>query len=145
MGFSDAGSRNLLLNKESIGIEIDAWGGLVKHNRQWFPAKWDATLKRNVANTRVKPIQNVQPYSEGYRGFYGYEKYTNEQIEAVRKLLVFWGEIYNIPLKYNEDMFDVSKKALNGDAGVWSHTSYRKDKSDIHPQPELIQMLKSLK
>lgn len=145
MTFSDAGSRNLLLNKQSIGIEIDAWGGLVKHNRLWYPAKWDDKLKQNVPNTALKPVQKVQTYSNGYRGFYGYEKYTDEQIEAVRKLLVFWGESYKIPLTYNEDMWDVSIKALEGKPGIWSHTSYRPDKSDCHPQPELIQMLKSLK
>ena len=136
---------NLKLNQESIGIEIDAWGGLVKHNRLWYPAIWDTNLRRYVANLRVKPIENVQVYPEGYRGFYGFEKYTDEQIESVRKLLVYWGDLYKIPLRYNDDMWDVSKKALNGDAGVWSHTSYRADKSDCHPQPELIKMLKSLK
>jgi len=135
---------NTQLNMESIGIEIDAWGGLIRYNRQWYPAKWDAKLKQNVANTNVKPIQNVQTYPEGYRGFYGFEKYSDAQIESVRKLLQYWGERYNIPLDYNPTMWDVSKDALNGKAGVWSHTSFRSGKSDCHPQPELINMLKSL-
>lgn len=138
-------ANNVALNKASIGIEIDAWGGLVRYNRQWHPAKWDKDLKRFVANTKVAPIQNVQVYPESFKGFYGFEKYTNEQIEAVRQLLVFWGEKYDIPLEYNEDMWDISQKALNGEKGVWTHVSYRKDKSDCHPQPELIKMLKSLK
>lgn len=138
-----AGNKNL--DMSSIGVEIDAWGGLVRHNRLWYPAKWDAKLKRNVANTAVKPITNVQTYEQGYRGFYGFEKYTDAQIEAVRQLLVFWNERYKIPLDYNEDMFEVSQEALSGKSGIWSHTSFRNDKSDIHPQPELIEMLKSLK
>jgi len=29
--------------------------------------------------------------------------------------------------------------------GVWTHVSYRSDKSDCHPDPNLIQMLKTLK
>ena len=144
-GFADYDTRNVELNKESIGIEIDAWGGLVRTNRQWYPAKWDKDLKKNVANTSVAPIQNVQEYPQGFRGFLGFEKYTDEQIEAVRQLLVFWNERYKIPLVYHEDMWDVSKKALGGDGGIWTHVSFRSDKSDCHPQPELIQMLKSLK
>lgn len=136
---------NVTLNKQSIGIEIDAWGGLVRCNRQWYPAKWDADKKKMVANLNVAPIQNVQVYPEGWRGFYGFEKYTNEQIEAIRKLLVFWHERYDIPLDYNSGMWDVSKDALNGKPGIWTHVSYRDDKSDCHPQPELIAMLKSLK
>ena len=141
-GFSDFRTRNLKLNKKAIGIEIDAWGPLVKHNRDWHPARWDGG--KFVANTRVAPIKNVTKYGSGYRGFYGYEKYTDEQIESLRKLLVFSGEKHNIPLNYNEDMWDISDKALSGEPGIWSHTSYRLDKSDAHPQPELIDMLKSL-
>ena len=138
-------SNNVALNKASIGIEIDAWGGLIKNNKKWYPAKWDKKLKKHIANTKITPIQNVQVYDKSFRGFYGFEKYTNEQIEAIRQLLVFWNKKYKIPLDYNPTMFDVSQEALSGKAGIWSHTSFRKDKSDIHPQPELIQMLKSLK
>jgi N-acetyl-anhydromuramyl-L-alanine amidase AmpD len=137
-------ANNKALNMASIGIEIDAWGGLMRTNRLWYPAKWDATLKQNVPNTSVRPIQNVQIYEQGFKGFYGFEKYTAAQIEAVRKLLIFWNEKYNIPLDYNEDMWKISSKALAGEAGVWTHVSFREDKSDCHPQPELIQMLKSL-
>lgn len=138
-------ANNKALNMTSIGVEIDAWGALIKENKNWYPARWDNNLKKHVPDKRIKPIENVQKYPNGYRGFYGYEKYTNEQIESVRKLLVYWNEHYNIPITYNEDMWEVSQKALSGTPGVWSHTSFRKDKSDAHPQPELIDMLKSLK
>jgi N-acetyl-anhydromuramyl-L-alanine amidase AmpD len=137
-------ANNKALNMASIGIEIDAWGGLIRTNRLWYPAKWDDVLKQNVANTAVRPIQNVQTYEHPFKGFYGFEKYTDAQIEAVRKLLIFWNEKYGIPLDYNEDMWALSSVALGGKAGVWTHVSFREDKSDCHPQPELIQMLKSL-
>ena len=137
-------SNSKALNEGSIGIEIDAWGGLVELKGKWYPAKWDTSLRKMVANTKVKPIKNVVEYPNKFRGFYGYEKYTDAQIESVRQLLVFWGEKYKIPLKYNHDMFRLSQDALSGKAGVWSHTSFRKDKSDIHPQKELVEMLKSL-
>jgi hypothetical protein len=41
-------------------------------------------------------------------------------------------------------MWEVSKEALKSVPGIWSHTSVRSDKSDCHPQLELIAMLKSL-
>jgi len=140
----DTNKSNVFLNKHSIGIEIDSWGGLVKNNRNWYPAKWDSNKRKFIANTSFAPIKNVQKYPKGFRGFYGFEKYTNEQIEAVRKLLVYWKSKYNIPLKYNDNMWDVNEEALNGVPGVWTHVSYRNDKSDCHPQPELISMLRSL-
>lgn len=137
-------SNNVALNKASIGIEIDAWGGLVRKAKLWYPAKWNKDLKKHVANTKVAPIKHVQKYPNGFRGFYGFEKYTDEQIEAVRQLMVYWKDVYDIPLIYNPDMWDISQQALSGKAGVWTHVSYRKDKSDCHPQPELVKMLKSL-
>jgi len=73
-----------------------------------------------------------------------FEKYTDKQILAVRQLLVYWKSRYGIPLTYNDAMWDVNNDALNGKGGVWTHVSYRSDKSDCHPQPELIAMLKSL-
>lgn len=136
---------NTILNKNSIGIEIDSWGGLIESNGKWYPAKWDSNLNSYVPNIRVSAVNNITRYPKGFKGFYGYESYTNEQIEAVYKLLKYWGKKYNIPLDYNEDMFNVSNRALSGIPGVWSHTSFRSDKSDIHPQPEIIEMLKSLK
>jgi hypothetical protein len=60
--------------------------------------------------------------------------------------LVYWGKTYGIDLSYVEsDMWEVSNKALRGEAGVYTHNSYRKDKNDISPQPKMIAMLKSLK
>jgi hypothetical protein len=135
---------NTALNKGSIGIEIDSWGGLIESNGKWYPAKWDSNLNSFIPNIRVSSIANVTKYPKGYKGFYGYESYSDEQIDAVYKLLKYWGGKYNIPLNYNEDMFNVSNRALNGTPGVWSHTSFRADKSDCHPQPEIIEMLKSL-
>jgi hypothetical protein len=41
-------------------------------------------------------------------------------------------------------MWEVNKDAMSGKAGVWAHVSCRKDKVDVFPQPELIDMLKSL-
>jgi hypothetical protein len=41
-------------------------------------------------------------------------------------------------------MWDLSNDALAGKKGVYTHVSFRTDKSDMHPQPELIEMLKNL-
>lgn len=139
-------ANNTILNKGSIGIEIDAWGGLALNSAdgKYYPAIWDTVKKKNIPNTKVKPIANVQLYDKPFRGFSAFEKYTDAQIEAVRKLLVFWCAKYNISSTYNADMWDFSPKAMTGAAGVWTHVSFRSDKSDCHPQPELITMLKSL-
>lgn len=125
-------SRNTLLNKKSIGIEIDSLGGLTK--------KGDLLL-----DAYGNPFHGeFVYYPEGYRNFFYYEKYNSNQIQALKVLIKYYCKKYKIPTRYNTDMFRVSKDALMGSPGIWSHTSYRLDKSDIHPQKELIEMLKSL-
>lgn len=132
--FKKRGIKYQRLDKIAIAIEIDGYGGLKKKNGKWY----------NSYDIEVDS-KTVYEYAEPYRGYYGYERYTDAQIKAVEDLLLYWGERYGIPLDYNEDMWDVSDRALKGEAGIWSHTSYRSDKSDIHPQPEMIAMLKGLK
>lgn len=145
-GFTDWKTRNVLLNKKSIGIEIDSWGGLVKYDEKFYPAKYDKITNTHIPNLDIKPIpkKNVITYEKGYRGFNYYEKYTNSQLKSLAELLKFWNKTYKIPLNYNSDMWDVSENALNGTSGVWSHTSFRADKSDAHPQKNLINLLRSL-
>ena len=61
------------------------------------------------------------------------------------RLIIYLSNKYNIPLDYNENMWNVSHDALAGKSGIWTHVSYRQDKSDCHPQEELINALKKLK
>ena len=40
--------------------------------------------------------------------------------------------------------FGLNSAALTGKPGLWTHVNFRGDKSDCHPQPQLIEMLISL-
>lgn len=124
---------NIRLNQLSIGIELDSWGGLVEKGGKFF-----------TSTGKEIPAENVITYDKPYRGYKHYEKYTKFQIIALRKLITFLCEKYGIKPYYFEEMFEFNRKAINGYHGIWSHTSYRPDKNDIHPQPDLIEMLKSL-
>ena len=134
------------LNAQSIGIEIDSWGGLIKEKDLYYPAKWDSKRNLYVPNYKCNPLfsSQVVKYQDGFRGFFYYEKYTEKQIESLFHLLRYLTTTHSIPRFYNADMWDVSGKALAGQKGIWSHVSYRKDKADCHPQHELIKMLKKL-
>ena len=145
-GFKDYGTRNLLLNKNSIAIEICNWGGLVKaDDGTYHPAKWDTTLKKYVPYMKVTiPEENVQEYDKPFRDFLYFEKYTSEQINSISQLVTYLCDKWNIPKTYNEDIWNVSKKALSGTPMIATHVSFRSDKSDLHPMPEMIDMLKSL-
>lgn len=121
------------LDKNAIGIEICNWGQLTRKNSRFY--SW--------ANT-VVPDENVIELKTPFRGFKYFHNYTDAQIIAVEKLLRYWGEKYNIPLTYHDDIFDVNARALSGEHGVFTHCSVRYDKVDIYPHPKIIEMLKSL-
>jgi hypothetical protein len=122
------------LDKISIGIEICAWGQLTEKGGKFY----------NYVNREVAK-EDVCTLEDPYKRYQHFHRYTDEQIRSVENLLKYWNEIYDIPLIYREeDMWDVSLSALKGEPGVYTHNSIRKDKIDIFPQPEMIEMLKSL-
>jgi hypothetical protein len=130
------------LNSRAIQVELCNWGWLFEKNNKLYA--WPAH-KGNLSSKYEVPKSRAICYQDGFRGFEWYERYTDDEIEALRKLLLFHHEKDGIMLEYNPDMWDISDKALGGKPGLWTHVSYRSDKSDCHPQPELIEMLKSLK
>jgi len=123
------------LDKLSIGIEICNWGPLDKVGDKFF----------NYVDREV-PKDQVCELETPYKGHKYYHAYTDAQIESVKQLLLYWKNVHNIDITYKEeDMWKVSKNALLGTPGVYTHNSYRRDKTDVSPQPKLIAMLKSLK
>lgn len=133
-------ANNTALNKQSIGIEICNYGPLTKTSDGKF---------MTYVNSLIDPSQ-VCDLGYKFRGYQYYHKYTDKQIVSLKELMLYLGQKYNIDLRCGlverldqPDAFGISQNALNGDWGVWSHTSVRKDKFDVIPQLELIDMLKS--
>lgn len=135
--FSKYGIRNTNdnLDRSSIQIELASWGGLVKKGDSYY----------NYIGKEVSSA-NVVTYASPFKGFKYYEAYTKEQIDSLRDLLLYIKKEYpSIPLDYYEDIWNVSKVALSGKSGLYTHVSFRDDKSDCHPDPKLVQMLRNLK
>ena len=118
----------------ACAVEICNWGPLTKKGDKFY----------NYVD-REMPADQVCELATPYKGHKYYHAYTDAQIESVRQLMLYWGELYGIDLTYREaDMWDISVRGLKGENGVYSHNSFRKDKSDIYPCPRMIAMLKSL-
>lgn len=124
-------ANNTALNRTSYAIELDSLGPVDRNGI-------------SIAYPKLSTKIGIQKYPNKFRGYQYFEKYTTDQIQAAKELIIAMCAKFNIPMAYNSDMWDVSNKALTGQPGIWSHISVRADKSDCHPQPELIEMLKSL-
>lgn len=126
-------SNNSLLNKRSVAIEVTNWGGLTKKDGKFY----------NYVNKEV-PANEVYTFEHAFRGSKYFHKYNEKQIESLRQLIVYLAKTYKISLTYYPEIWDLSAKAMNGSNGIFTHVSYRRDKQDMSPQEDLINMLRNL-
>lgn len=127
-------SRNL--NSRSIGIEICNYGPLTMRKDGIF---------FNYVNKPIRESEIVE-LSKPFRGYKYWEKYTDLQLENIRKLILHLSEKWEIKFErgvYDENWFEYNDRWFSN-GGLRSHTQVRKDKFDLFPQPELIQVLNSL-
>lgn len=124
---------NLIRNQQSIAVEICNWGNLTEKKGKLY--SW-----ANVEIPKEKAIEL------NYKGSKYYETYTDQEIKALKYWTLLNAMRFDIPIDYNEhDMWQVSKDAINGKAGLFTHNSFLDYKTDVSPQPKLIQMAQSLK
>jgi hypothetical protein len=127
------------MHKNSVGIEVCNFGYLVNGK-----AYQGTTAEKSQIVTLDKP----------FRGYKQWHKYSDAQIESLRKLILHIADRDNIDVKAGlpslikekgADAFEWNENAYYGRVkGLWTHTNTRKDKKDMFPQPELMDMLTSL-
>lgn len=125
------------LDKASIGIEICAFGPLIKKGELYYA--WPG----NYTTTTINP-ENVYTLDKPFRGYNYYFKFTEKQIENLEKLLIFLIEKYKIKVQdsYTEEWLEYNQELINNCLpGIWSHSNVRKDKFDIYPDTRLFEML----
>jgi hypothetical protein len=152
--FATAGVPYQNLNKISLGIEMQAFGYLKYNSR----TKQYETAYHNPSegiSSTVPASEVAQPVGKNgefieYKGYKYYQKYNAINIAHVKTIVTGWMSKYGIPFVYNYDELfpnlnqPLIKKALAGTPGIYTHNSVRSGKSDVFPQKELIDMLKSI-
>jgi hypothetical protein len=134
------GTGNNVMHRNSVGIEVCNFG-------------WVKNGKTYV-NTVVDPSQIVK-LSKPFRGYTDWHKYSDKQISVLRDWILFIANRDNIDVRKGLpelirsrggheafDFMDINFVTKN--PGLWNHTNVRKDKFDMFPQQELIDMLLSL-
>ncbi len=129
-------NNSLELNSGSVAIEFCNYGPLTigKDGRFY-----------NWVN---KPIseKEVVKLDKPFKGYEYYERYTDAQLESGRSLIIHLINKYAIQIEgriYNESWFDYNTNWIKN-GGLRSHGQVRRDKYDLFPQKEMIQMLNSL-
>ena len=127
------------MHEHSVGIEVCNFG-YVDNGKTY-------------AGVTVIPEQIVK-LAKPFRGHQEWHRYSNTQIESLRKWILFIAERDNIDVRdglvkeirnKGVEAFEFNENAYYGKVkGMWTHTNTRKDKTDLFPQQELIDMLLSL-
>lgn len=134
---------NKLLNQKSIGIEICNYGPLVKSK--------DGTFFNYVK--KPVPADMAIKIEKPFRQYEYYHKYTEKQLVSVKALLLDIAARHpkvdirgglRLFIHQGAPAFEINGGASKGVSGVWSHSSVRADKFDVCPQPQLIELIKSL-
>jgi hypothetical protein len=133
------GTGNNIMHRNSVGIEVCNFG--------WI--KDGKTYVNTVAHS-----SQIVTLAKPFRGHKTWHRYSDKQIAVLKDWILFIADRDNIDVRKGLpalikqkgadafDFFDVSFVTKN--PGLWSHTNVRKDKVDMFPQQELIDMLLSL-
>lgn len=127
------------MHTHSVGIEVCNFGYV--------------TNGKTYAGTTVDASQLVE-LEQAFRGYKQWHRYSDKQIEALRQGLLHIAERDGIDLRKGlveaikdkgAQGFEFNEDAYYGRVkGLWTHTNTRKDKFDMFPQQELLDMLLSL-
>jgi N-acetyl-anhydromuramyl-L-alanine amidase AmpD len=143
----------LSIEKNSVQIELDNWGGLTWNEADKGWHNWTAWVSgafvptsRTLVNYPVCVLENK------FRGFKAFEHYHSAQLESLSDLLAEIlrknAGIKKAGLVGKPDLsaadFEINPDAIAGKAGVYTHTNYRRDKSDLFPDENVIALLKSI-
>jgi len=127
---------DVFLNSQAIQAEVCNWSWLKEKGNDFF-----SYTGIKIPPHKVAYYKDDNLFKNGYRGKNAYEKITDAEINALQVLIMYHALKDDLRLTYNFDMWDISERAIRGAEGIWSHTSFRTDKFDIHPQAELVSML----
>lgn len=119
------------LDSAAIGIEICAYGYLYERGGLYYNAYGGIVSPEEVERKQFK-------------GFQYFQTYTEKQIESLGLLLKYLQTEYSIPFSYSDSIFAYSEEAMAGKKGIYTHNSFKQDKTDIYPAKNIVSLLKSL-
>ena len=127
------------MHTHSVGVEVSNFG-YIKDGK-------------THAGTTAHESQIVE-LDKPFRGHKTWHRYSDAQIKALHKWILFIAERDNIDVRAGlpslikekgADAFEWNEDAYYGKVkGLWTHTNTRRDKTDMFPQQELMDMLVGL-
>lgn len=127
-------------------IAIVNVGPVVLYNGRWYPAAPDHETGRYGRIAGADPVRCPYEYCtcKPYHGCVHYEMVGDRQLQALRRLLRSLLSQFHLQFPYDNQLGEICPRALAGKSGIYFASSYDRRRSDIHPQIELLHLIKSL-
>lgn len=125
-------------------VAIENAGPVVQSLWEWLPAK-------RGHDGKYYPIEGAAPVRapyefcscKPYHGCQHYEYVGDKQLAALREVLVRWLCEFGIRYPYDNQLGVVCPRAEAGKSGIYFASSFDSSRSDIHPQKEIIDIIKA--
>lgn len=147
-GTSSSGARREDECVEGLGwvIALVNVGPVVLYAGRWYPAAPDHETGRFGRIAGADPVRVPYEYCtcKPYHGCTHYEMMGDRQLQALRSLLKSLLSQFHLQFPYDNQLGEICPRALAGKSGIYFASSYDKRRSDIHPQIELLHLIKSL-
>lgn len=153
------GIGNSEMHRNAVGIEVCSFGQLtadgyyrtLSGQQIWQPMKKGKFY--TYVGTEVHPEQVVK-LAKPFRTFQYWQRYSNQQIEALARLILHIANRDNIDVrkglpqlvrKQGAKAFDTCNPELAKQTpGLWCHANLTTAKLDMFPQEELVEMLRGV-
>lgn len=119
------------VDASSIGIEICNWGFLTYENGKFYNY-----VKKEISREHVVDL------GYEFRQKRYWHKYTPEQLEACKKLVLGLLDFYDIPAIWHG--FDLLHENNYMDEGLFTHTNFNRFKMDCSPQESFLNMIEEI-
>lgn len=121
-------------------------GPVVLRGGRWYPAEPDRETGRYERIAGADPVRCPYEYCtcKPYHGCVHYEMMGDRQLQALRRLLKTLLSQFHLQFPYDNQLGEICPRAIAGKSGIYFASSYDRYRSDIHPQIELLHLIKSL-
>ena len=128
--------------KHSVGIEIVSPGPVYREGGRFmfYPLYPNKNSGKIIPNDRVFEVEG------GWRGHRFFHKISNAQCKSLKELLIKLVNDFGIKLQDSSKGWNLYNEKVLKDhiPGIWAHSTVRKDKLDMPPQVEVMNVIREV-
>ena len=122
--------------------QLESLRGLIKELSHKFEIDLAKGLKKEIQKSSLKLPQDVS--TEKLQKWLNKNGFVDDRGEKLMENGILDQKTKYAIEQIGKNPFSINASALNGSGGLWSHSNVRGDVYDLSPQPDLIEMIKSL-